>query len=82
MVRNKISSLLTRLLGRLRVGRKREEDSTQSRTHWGNVGRLLVSAVFATFQGNHLEAGLPLPFLGEGLVLKHRNGSKEGLRLQ
>ena len=38
MVRQKISSLLTILRGRLRVGRKHEEDSTESSAHWGNVG--------------------------------------------
>lgn len=83
MVRQKISSLLTRLRGRLRVGRKHEEDSTESSAHWGNVGPSvgLHSVCNVTRKppgGWHP----PLFFLGKDLVLKPRNGSKEGLRLE
>lgn len=83
MVRHKISSLLKTLLGRLRVGQKHEEDSTESSAHWGNVGPSV--GLRSVCNVTRKPPGVwhpPLLFLGKDLVLKPRDGSKEGLRLE
>lgn len=81
MVRHKISSLSKHFWEGSELARGMKK-TQQSQAPTGEMwGHLLVSAVFVMSQGNHLGSGILPFFLGKDLVLKPRDGSKQGLEI-